>query len=1387
MQGLRKRETPEETRRTCGIVRNDSPTWGNLGVTPPLIEPGSSNKVGNDGRSAVPPNSLGVKVADAQEFRQNCSGLAHALNCSPHLRDYHNYLLGMLSLQQHAGQVAVPSAGWALRTVGNRAILSSAATTAGPCDNACQRLVAGRGRRGIHTRDPSPRERREAEREKKYDSINDVFRARKQHSRSGKGSLYRDTTNVIRPDAAGLKCQERVERVEGRRRRKMIPHLPRRIIDKQHVENAALISAVTGCIAYEHYNKVGTVDEAIGWPAGDLLRTHVFRHATAKAMIKVRGFLGATVAERPARSPPTKANRVQSLAGSPDFRKWESCLTMPLVGGGGGVSRGSPVPPAPLAPAPLHVHFIHHRRLSRPRLPRHKRMFAWSEMRSTSWLYTYAGRSKRVLMPADVILLCAKTARATYLHYVAKTDVDFDGNYRVVRNCQFGRLGWGPLWGGALGRRKSRREVSRCKMVVRDSGRQDTCGYTPRQPYKVACVTARCSSPSPPLFRQDRARPAKLRVITYPCWNGILIMEVSGKTKCVHSLQPWTFDGNTKFGCKSLGWETDGRMTDGRDGLRTWFNPRPGHSGFSQVGIVPDDAVGRQVSSGISRFPHTFIPAPLHIILAVTSRPNLSTLHTLDLTGDNKPQEILETDENCLHSGLSCHFVTLPGNYFHMNYHPTLLSRTALSNEENVKGTLAHCEEELKSSRKPRLFARRGGGGFRDGARWEFYSAVTSERQQWAGLLEGEGVFTLYAQLMDAPAASQVLVGRKPDLKHLYLLCHFRDSATRPARLRIRAAVAQWLGRSPPTTAFRVLDPGRLPPVFSHVGIVQDDAACWRVFSRYSRFPSPCIPAPRYPRVVFHAMSGDDGHLRVPAGNPVTRRVLPRTGFTPQSTTSNIINILYLVLVSDLVQHRPSFYLLCSKRYVYIQDEILTRVPTSSPSLVYEAVFSAVTGVLDSTAKARTRRRPNVPEIQPRHELEHTVVMLRDMGVPWATMGERERERKEQLAPLVRVPLEDRPNKKAREAPRRRIYRMARWRHSIVRACKALAYRACGRVKWTDYSPLTKANRVRFLARSHVAISINDGWNEVRMEQRQDETAGETGGKPTGRSRIVTHNFKMLKSGVTGPGIEPGSPWWEASSLTAQPSVLGNQLIIRHTNHKRTVYNVTNQPDAGKVIEVQHLRFIIIVLDYDVEWPTCRLRIKPKPTLPYQRNSPATNRQRLTLAPRGLGTLFVPQNRTYGKYLEFLYFIFTELSCRLSISVKIKSFCRYGRDAILPEFAIWTALNIEVSRADGVIEASMEQRRYARAGETGDPRENPPAQRRRPARFPHAKFRSVTRPGIRPGSPWWTYTRTTTRLPTANTSQRETAVRDITLVNTPSLACGVALRGYHARTAPGKL
>ncbi|KAJ8894735.1 hypothetical protein PR048_000042 [Dryococelus australis] len=52
---------------------------------------------------------------------------------------------------------------------------------------------------------------------------------------------------------------------------------------------------------------------------------------------------------------------------------------------------------------------------------------------------------------------------------------------------------------------------------------------------------------------------------------------------------------------------------------------------------------------------------------------------------------------------------------------------------------------------------------------------------------------------------------------------------------------------------------------------------------------------------------------------------------------------------------------------------------------------------------------------------------------------------------------------------------------------------------------------------------------KVSMEQRRNERVGETAdpreNPPT--SDIVRHDSHMRKSGVTRPGIEPGSPWWE--------------------------------------------------------------------------------------------------------------------------------------------------------------------------------------------------------------------------------------------------------------------
>ncbi|KAJ8891002.1 hypothetical protein PR048_010511 [Dryococelus australis] len=77
---------------------------------------------------------------------------------------------------------------------------------------------------------------------------------------------------------------------------------------------------------------------------------------------------GVTVVERLARSPPTKANRAQSPAGPPDLRKWESCRTMPLVGGS---SRRFPAFPAPAFRRRSTLASLHPHRALRIKATRH--------------------------------------------------------------------------------------------------------------------------------------------------------------------------------------------------------------------------------------------------------------------------------------------------------------------------------------------------------------------------------------------------------------------------------------------------------------------------------------------------------------------------------------------------------------------------------------------------------------------------------------------------------------------------------------------------------------------------------------------------------------------------------------------------------------------------------------------------------------------------------------------------------------------------------------------------------------------------------------------------------------------------------------------------------
>ncbi|KAJ8874936.1 hypothetical protein PR048_022826 [Dryococelus australis] len=105
-----------------------------------------------------------------------------------------------------------------------------------------------------------------------------------------------------------------------------------------------------------------------------------------------------------------------------------------------------------------------------------------------------------------------------------------------------------------------------------------------------------------------------------------------------------------------------------------------------------------------------------------------------------------------------------------------------------------------------------------------------------------------------------------------------------PSSVIEEATVAQWLGRSSSNTEIRARSPAGSLPDFRMW------ESCWTMplTTGFSR-GTPASPAPAFQRrsnLGSHVMYGDDGHIRVPAGNSVTRRVLPRPGFTSHSSNA---------------------------------------------------------------------------------------------------------------------------------------------------------------------------------------------------------------------------------------------------------------------------------------------------------------------------------------------------------------------------------------------------------------------------------------------------------------------------------------------------------------------
>ncbi|KAJ8898110.1 hypothetical protein PR048_003470 [Dryococelus australis] len=121
------------------------------------------------------------------------------------------------------------------------------------------------------------------------------------------------------------------------------------------------------------------------------------------------------------------------------------------------------------------------------------------------------------------------------------------------------------------------------------------------------------------------ARPRSLATFPKP-WSKLHLQDIT---------PPYSSSAAVRRICRDVKWSTNANITSkcsfntlcirGPRWLSGWparlpprssgFNPRPGHSGPSHVGIVPDDAVCRRVFPGISRFsrPSSPVLLPAHL------------------------------------------------------------------------------------------------------------------------------------------------------------------------------------------------------------------------------------------------------------------------------------------------------------------------------------------------------------------------------------------------------------------------------------------------------------------------------------------------------------------------------------------------------------------------------------------------------------------------------------------------------------------------------------------------------------------------------------------------------------------------------------------------------
>ncbi|KAJ8874602.1 hypothetical protein PR048_025468 [Dryococelus australis] len=273
--------------------------------------------------------------------------------------------------------------------------------------------------------------------------------------------------------------------------------------------------------------------------------------------------------ERLACSSPTKANRVHSPAGSlPDFRMWEPCRTMPLVGA---FSRESHVFPHPFISALLHTSLNHPHRLSR----RHPKSVHSLHSHSSLSSCTTGNSIDR---PSDIrVLLVRPSLLPRLLHRIHMHILNHIARHRGVLKCQIIHPNLFVS-----------HHCPHC--LLAKPSNDDAAG---RRHHKQCFIPI----PVPNRDQDIDDRNSAVRVsVTLVHWNSGI------KLKIVFELRLRAVNGATAGITE----------TTHLPHRRTGFDSRRGHSRIFACGNCADDAAGRRVFSRISRFPCPFIPALLH-------------------------------------------------------------------------------------------------------------------------------------------------------------------------------------------------------------------------------------------------------------------------------------------------------------------------------------------------------------------------------------------------------------------------------------------------------------------------------------------------------------------------------------------------------------------------------------------------------------------------------------------------------------------------------------------------------------------------------------------------------------------------------------------------------